>query len=166
MRLPGKRLSQAGVSLARRVGHDRGPFNRVVTSELARAYETAIAMGFAVDARSRLLSNWGADPFVGIDPSTGFAAVAAAVRRGGEFARFADAQLGLWRSIVSSLPEGGQGLVVTHGGFVEAGTVAALPDLDFESWGGWCRYCEGVRLAYDGQRFADAELLRVEASVE
>lgn len=49
---PGKHLSQAGVSLARHVGETMGSFDRVVTSTLARAFETAIAMGFAVDERA------------------------------------------------------------------------------------------------------------------
>ncbi|MBZ0278386.1 MAG: hypothetical protein K8I60_19725, partial [Anaerolineae bacterium] len=46
---PGQHLSQAGVTLARRVGETIGPFDRVITSTIPRAYETAIAMGFAVD---------------------------------------------------------------------------------------------------------------------
>ncbi len=41
-------LSQAGVDLARRVGAGTGPFDRVVTSQITRTLETAIAMGFAV----------------------------------------------------------------------------------------------------------------------
>jgi broad specificity phosphatase PhoE len=58
---PGQHLSQAGVSLARRVGEGVGPFDRVVTSTLPRAFETAIAMGFAVDEQIALLAGMGAD---------------------------------------------------------------------------------------------------------
>ena len=49
---PGEHLSQAGVDLARRVGEGMGPFDRVVTTLAPRAFETAIAMGFAVDEQS------------------------------------------------------------------------------------------------------------------
>ena len=48
-RKPGQHLSQDGVSLAQHVGQDLNPFDLVVASELPRAIETAIAMGFAVD---------------------------------------------------------------------------------------------------------------------
>ena len=46
--IPGDHLSQAGVNLARRVGEAMGPFGLVITSTLPRAFQTAIAMGFAV----------------------------------------------------------------------------------------------------------------------
>src|SRR5688500_15948224 len=42
-------LSQAGVELARHVGSELGPFDRVVASPVLRTAETALAMGFAVD---------------------------------------------------------------------------------------------------------------------
>lgn len=48
---PGQHLNQAGVDLARRVGDGMGRFDRVVTSRLPRAFETAIAMGYAIMAR-------------------------------------------------------------------------------------------------------------------
>jgi len=44
-------LSQAGIDLARPVGSTLGPFNRVVTSQILRTVETAVAMGFAVDGQ-------------------------------------------------------------------------------------------------------------------
>ena len=46
---PGQHLSHKGVSLARTVGLGIGPFDRVASSNLPRAIETAIAMGTAVD---------------------------------------------------------------------------------------------------------------------
>lgn len=45
-------LSPAGVDLARRVGSQRGHFERVVTSTLPRAFETAIAMGYLASKKS------------------------------------------------------------------------------------------------------------------
>jgi hypothetical protein len=45
---------------------------------------------------------------------------------------------------------------------MEAGTVACLPNADHAEWGDGYGYCEGVRLAFDGNDFVDAEILRVE----
>ncbi len=56
---PGQHLSQQGVTLARHVGEGIGPFARVVTSTVPRAFETAIAMGFAVDEQNELMSSYG-----------------------------------------------------------------------------------------------------------
>ena len=55
----GEHLNQTGVTLARLVGQSIGPFDRVVTSTLPRAFETAIAMGFAVDEQNELMSTYG-----------------------------------------------------------------------------------------------------------
>src|SRR5262245_31454375 len=46
----GSALSTEGVALARRVGQGCGSFARVITSTIPRTLETALAMGFAVDA--------------------------------------------------------------------------------------------------------------------
>src|SRR5512145_3096920 len=56
---PGDHLNQQGVTLARLVGQNLGPFDRVITSTLPRAFETAIAMGFAVDEQNALMSSYG-----------------------------------------------------------------------------------------------------------
>jgi hypothetical protein len=48
-RQTGRHLSQAGVDLAWRLGETMEPYELVVTSPVARAFETAIAMGFAED---------------------------------------------------------------------------------------------------------------------
>ena len=45
----GSHLSAAGVTLARRIGAETGPFELVLTSTVPRTLETAIAMGYAVD---------------------------------------------------------------------------------------------------------------------
>lgn len=43
---------------------------------------------------------------------------------------------------------------------IEAGAVGCLPKADHASWGPECDYCEGVRLAFDCEKFLDAEILR------
>lgn len=158
---PGQHLSQAGVSLARSIGDDIGPFNLVVTSTLPRAFETAIAMGFAVNEEYEQLSYMGDDVDAEIVWSAGFAEFGRVIRQNGATARFARMQLELWRSIVGKIPDGSQALIITHGGIVEVGAVACLPDANHSVWGASCDYCEGVRMKIDGGDFADIDILRV-----
>jgi len=163
---PGQHLSQAGVDLARRVGDTIGPFDRVITTSLPRAYETAIAMGFAVDEIHDRFYDMGDEIPTEIAWDAGFPAWANACRQGGTVTRYCPEVAAYWRSLVSDLLDGGTALLVTHGGIIEAGTVGCLPDADFESLGGYCGYCEGVRMAFDGERFVSVEILRVIASAD
>ena len=140
---PGQHLSQAGVDLARRVGESMGRFDRVVTSTLPRAFETALAMGFAVDEQLEALSSIDAGVDAEVDWELGCAAFQRALRLGGATARYSRRQAAVWRRIV------------------EAGTVGCLPDSDYTAWGPACGYCEGVRLHYDAGRWSDAQLLRL-----
>jgi len=160
---PGQHLSQAGVNLARQVGDSIGPFDRIITSTVPRAFETAIAMGFAVDEQYEQLSSMGDDVDAEIDWSTGFAEFARVIGQGGATTLFANVQLELWRSVVEALPDGGQALIITHGGIVEAGAVACLPHADHNVWGTGCDYCEGIRLIFDGGDFTDAKILRIQS---
>ena len=162
---PGQHLSQAGVALARYVGEGLGPFSRVVTSTIPRAYETAIAMGFAVDEQLEQLALMPNDVENEIAWDAGFAAFAAVVQKGGALARYAHEQARLLHEIARSLPEDGAALVISHGGIVEAQVVGYLPDTDFRSWGSYCDYCEGARLRFDGQRFVSGEVLRIDFKV-
>lgn len=159
--MPGQHLSQAGVDLARAVGNTIGPFQRVVTSTIPRAFETAIAMGFAVDEQLESLSMMGMAVDDEIAWDAGFAAWAAAARRGGSAGRYVYQQAAIITEIARSLSDGGAALVVSHGGIVEAQTVGCLPDADYAGWGGFCSYCEGAWLQFDGQRFVAGEVLRV-----
>jgi len=54
--------------------------------------------------------------------------------------------------------------VVTHGGLIEPALVWCFPDADHTTWGPPFANCEGARLTYDGTRFVDMELLRLNAS--
>jgi len=158
---PGQHLSQAGVTLARRVGETIGPFDRVITSTAPRAFETAIAMGFAVDEQIEELGAVGKAADVEIGWPATFAEIARAIKQGPAAAKFARRQARLLRSIARVLPEGGSALIISHGGIVEAGAVACLPDADHAAWGPHCDYCEGVRLYFDGKQFVGGEILRV-----
>ncbi len=158
---PGQHLSQAGVDLARRVGMGRGPFQRVITSTVPRAFETAIAMGFAVDDEADILSAMDDAADAEIEWPAGFAYIAQAMKQGKAAARFGEQQARFLTSVARQLPDEGWALIVSHGGIVEVGAVACLPDADHSAWGPFCDYCEGVLLTFDGTAFVDAEILRV-----
>ncbi|HLZ09028.1 MAG TPA: histidine phosphatase family protein [Chloroflexota bacterium] len=156
----GDHLSQAGVDLARRAGETMERYDIVVTSPVARAFETAIAMGFAVDEQWSVLFaprevadevNW----------EKGCAEYARAARLGGATARYLADLAEAFQSLAGRLPEGGRALVVSHGGVIEAATVACLPDKDYSGWDTSCGYCEGVRFHLTDGAFTDAEVLTV-----
>jgi broad specificity phosphatase PhoE len=159
---PGQHLNQAGVDLARRVGQSMGKFDRVVTSILLRALETAIAMGYAVDEQLEVLNTPGNDVDAEINWDAGFTEWVRVVKQGGAAAHFAKIQAKAWRSIVNSLPKNGRALIITHGGFIEAGAAALLPHDVVSKLGSFCNYCEGVRLTFDGDEVNNIEILRVE----
>lgn len=159
---PGQHLSQAGVTLARRVGETMGPFERVITSTIPRAYETAIAMGFAVDEQLDELGTMDEGVETEVTWAEGFLAWSNALKRDGAAAAYSRKQAEFLRSVVAALSEGGAALVVSHGGILEAGAVGCLPDADHIRWGRYCSWCEGVRLAFDGGEFVSIEILRVE----
>jgi broad specificity phosphatase PhoE len=158
---PGKHLTQEGVELARRVGGAMGPFSRVVSSKSPRAFETAFAMGFAVDDQAQEISVMETKALQQIVDATSFGEYDQALRQHKALAKWAKAQAKFWREIAQSLSDGQSALLVSHGGMIEAGAVAALPDADHQGWGAGLGYCEGVRLSFDGNSFVSAEILRV-----
>ena len=160
-RKPGQHLSQDGIDLARLVGETAGPFSLVVTSHIPRAIETAIAMGFEVDEIDKGLAHIPTGVIASMASwPTPFSAVSRVVKGGGLPADYATQIADTWRNIAERIPDSTRALVVTHGGLVEVGAVAAIPDHPHNEWGGPLGYCEGVRLTYDGG-FTDCEILRV-----
>lgn len=154
-------LSPAGIALAQRVGAELGAFDRVITSTLARAYETARAMGYKVDAQDSKLSTLDWADAAGVTWDVPFIALAPLIQSERPMAYFAGLLADHWRSLLDDVPDGGRALAISHSGVIEAGAVACLPDADHRAWGGPFAYCEGVRLALDGERFTAAEILRV-----
>ncbi len=148
---PGQDLSQEGVDLARRIGYELGPFEHVVTSTVPRAFQTAIAMGFAVDAQLAELSKLPDEFEQYVAWDAGYVAIAAAAKahEGGVVARSAAGLAKLFDEIFSSLPEDGGALVISHGAIVEASAIGCCPDFDYTGWGA-CGYCEGVLISQDG----------------
>jgi broad specificity phosphatase PhoE len=156
----GVHVTQEGVELARRVGERLGPFDKVITSEIPRAIETAVAMGYAVNAVEPLLSSL-LDADTEVDWTAGCAAFAEVYKRGGRLTRAAEAHAGMLRRHVRALPSDGRLLAVSHGGVIELGVVGLLPNYDYAAWGPSCERCEGVRLYFDDESCVRAELLRL-----
>lgn len=158
---PTQHLSQEGVHLARRVGEGIGPFDLVVTSRLGRAYETAIAMSFAVDEQSAKLNNADAEAIRELDFPSGFSRLTEIMESGGAATRFALKLAAFLSDIARRLPEDGRALVISHGGYVEAATIVSLHDNDLTQWGPACDYCEGVELMYFGGICVNGRILRL-----
>lgn len=154
-------LSEQGVALAGMIGAKMGPFHRVVTSAVPRAYQTAVAMGFKVDEQVELLNTYGDAVEAQIPWPADFSEYTAPVGRGGAATRYARRLAEFYARLAESLPEAGSALVVTHGGVVEIGAVTCLPQADHVSWGDYIECCEGVRLSWENGKFIKAEVLRL-----
>ena len=159
--VPHPHLSQTGVELARRVGEGLDRFDRVVASTMPRAFETAIAMGFAVDEQIEQLSLMSDDVAVVISWNAGYAAWAQAAQSDPVVARYTQALGSLLRSIMRALPDDGRALIISHGGIVEASTIGCLPP-GMPIGGAACGYCEGLRLTFDDETLIQVEVPRVE----
>jgi hypothetical protein len=148
------------VTLARLVGQNLGPFDRVVTSTLPRAFETAIAMGFAVDEQNELMSTYAGAVEREAPWPLSLAGYAEAFREGKAAARYANQLRDAYTKLADYLAHGRAALVINHGGVAELGAVACLPDADHSKWGSHFEYCEGIRLFWDHGRFVEGEVLR------
>jgi hypothetical protein len=157
----GDHLNQKGVALARKVGQGIGPFEFVATSMLPRALETAIAMGFAVSEQSELMNTYGGAVEREAPWPMPFYHYSVIVHQNGAASQYAHQLMDYYISILDRISQGGSALVINHGGVVELGTVACLPDADFSTWGDAVDYCEGARLFWDDGRFTHGEVLRV-----
>ena len=158
---PGDHLNQSGVTLARLVGENLGPFARLVTSSLPRAFETAIAMGFAVDEQVEFMSSYGNEVERDVPWPQSFAVYAESVRRDGAAGKYARKLAKYYAALANYLADGRAALVVNHGGILELGVVACLPSIDYQAWGDAADYCEGARLFWEDGKFVNAEVLRV-----
>lgn len=156
----GDHLNQKGIELARKVGQDIGPFDFVATSALTRAFETAIAMGFSVTEQNELMNTYGGAVEREAPWPMPYFHYSEIVKQNGAAGRYANQLMDYYLRILERIPQGGSALVVSHGGVVELGVVACLPDFDFSSWGEAVGYCEGARL-YWNDKFMRAEELRV-----
>jgi broad specificity phosphatase PhoE len=164
----GSHLSAEGVALARLVGESLGPFVAVVSSASPRTIETAVAMGFAVDDTVELPSGYVPGEVDHHDqwrwPSP-YRSYAELIGRGGGLATVAESHRRIWTGVVEAVPDGAAALVVGHGGGIEPGLVACLPDADHESWGMPFGHCDGARLGFDDGRFVSVQFRRAPAEL-
>lgn len=162
----GSHLSQEGVGLARRVGPEIGAVEWVVASTVPRTAETALAMGFAVDVladmggRAWELAQAEAGHHAQWEWTDPFGRYLALIGQGGAVADLARLQAELWTDAAGRVADGEKALVVSHGGLIEPGLVACLPDAQLDSWGGPFAHCEGITLAFDGTCFAAVTIRR------
>jgi broad specificity phosphatase PhoE len=159
----GSHLSAAGVALARRVGAELGAFDVVAVTPVPRTMETALAMGFAVDAVLEFACGYVAGEFerhAQWEWSTPYVRLAEMIRHGGKLAEVAEVDAALWRKLVADLPSGGRALIVSHGGSIEPVAVACLPAADHASWGGALAHCDGIVLSEEQGAFVEVELKR------
>lgn len=81
------------------------------------------------------------------------------MNQAGAVAALGRRQAELWGQIVFNVPDGAQALLISHGGLIEPGLVAALPTWRHAEWGRGFKHGEGARLWHDGTGFIDAEIL-------
>ncbi|MCI4339228.1 MAG: histidine phosphatase family protein [Thermoplasmata archaeon] len=158
----GTHLNAAGRSVARSIGAGLAPFDRVVTSPRPRAIETAEAMGRSVDVTLAELAEMPDEAGVPMElfqPRT-FSDYAEMIRQSSVTAAYAARQAELWRTELERVPDDGSLLMISHGGIIELGALAAVPRIA-PSWGSALRYMEGVRLRWDGRRWTTGDVLRV-----
>jgi hypothetical protein len=111
----------------------------VVTSASPRAIETAVAMGFAVDDTVEFSSGYVPGEVEHHDQwrwPRPYRTYAELLGRGLGLASVAEAHRRIWTAVVEAVPDGAAVLVIAHGGGIEPGLVACLPDADYDTWGG------------------------------
>ena len=160
--IPHPHLSQQGVDLARHAGQGLGRFDRVMTSTMPRAFETAIAMGYAVDEQIEHLGMMSDAVTAAIQWNAGFTARLKAAENSPVVAQYTQVMADVLRPIVRALPDGGRALIISHGGIVEASAIGCLSASTRFADDAACGYCEGARLTFDGDTVVNFELLRVE----
>jgi broad specificity phosphatase PhoE len=122
-----------------------------------------VAMGFAVDGTVELPSGYVPGEVEHHDQwrwPRPYRTYAELLGRGGRLAAVAQAHQAAWTRAVQAVPEGAAALVVCHGGGIELGLVACLPDADHGSWGAPFSHCDGARLGFEDGRFVSVQFRR------
>ncbi len=157
---PNSHLAQAGIEQARAAAAWCDRFDFVVASPLPRAYETAIAMGFAVDRTHPAIQEHSEQIMDDVQWDAGYSAWAAAYMTKASVIAYVDhvgSLLGVW---LEQVPAGGSLLVVTHGGVVEAMAVGLAPGADLVELGESPGYAEGFRAVTETGESFDLTALR------
>lgn len=165
-RKPRKHLSQAGIDLARQVGEDMrrdstAPFHGVITSKKSRAIETALCFGFEVDVFTKSLSFYPEKIYRQSKWPADFGKISNAVKKHKSVRKYAQQQADILALHIDQIEDGQTILGVSHGGIMELMAIGALPEENHENWGNIFNYCEGFRLARDGDQWVGIEVLRL-----
>lgn len=161
-RKPGVHLSSDGISLARFASGTMGAFDRVITSDLPRACETAVAMGYEIDSTIEKLGSISGELVKATGWPEPIPRIAENALRSRELRVFAERQSQVWRGLLDACAGNEQRvLIISHGAIMELGLLAAMEWRGFDHLGGVFGYCEGFRLIYDGERIASSELIRM-----
>jgi broad specificity phosphatase PhoE len=139
-------LNAAGVALAREFGNVLGPMQVVAVSPALRCIETAVALGYAIDAEWDELALPEDEGLMHeLDRATTYADAAWLAAHGRHVPAYA-AQLR--RRIIGAaadLHDHQDALLLTHGGIVEV-IAAAVVGAEVGELPGGVGYCEGVRM--------------------
>jgi broad specificity phosphatase PhoE len=162
---PGDNLNARGVARARNASARDRDFALVVTSPIARAIQTAVAMGHSVDKEDWTMASMGV-AMTDFPWDDSFAAMQQAIRTDRAAAAYAELQALQLRAFLARVQPGQAVLVVNHGGIAEAGVIGLLGDADAAPLGRSFDTCEGARLELDGDRVVSVRLLRYEGDRE
>ena len=134
--------------LAVKAAESLSQVDQVLVSALGRGANTAIAMGYTVSQSIPGLGDIDGALIEQIGWPSPLSHIADVCRTNGKCRAFADAQRLLWQQGIERLPEGTNTLLISHGGIMELGLVACVPDEDFAAMGDVFAYCEGFRLSF------------------
>jgi broad specificity phosphatase PhoE len=154
-------LSARGLAAARDLAPRIGAFDRVLTSPKPRAIETARALGFERAATREMLRGLPEEIEARVDAAHpgSFAEYEKLVAKSPAVGEFARGLAARWRAELERLPDPGRLLLISHGGLIEIGTVAAVPTFA-HAFGPPLRPLEGVRLMLSGNRWTGGDVVR------
>jgi len=158
---PGNHLSQDGIELARYVGRTLNSYERVLTSTLPRAIQTAVAMGFAITETVEELGAVHESIVQRLQWPADLSAINISIAACAECTALAESQASLWEEIAAHLSDGAAGLIITHGAILELGVVATLRRISQAIDGEAFAYCEGVRVYFGDHSVERVEQLRL-----
>ena len=154
-------LSHEGIQLARRLGSEMGPFELVITSHLLRAVETACAMGFAINETNQDLALLPSEVLAEVNWQGGYPEFARAISCPGPTQDFGFKLKQICTSLMNGLTDIQQVLIISHGGLIEAATVACCGSDSVSSWNFAAGNCEGARIHYHEGSFQRPKPLRL-----
>ncbi len=158
---PGPHLNHDGVKLARKVGDTMGEFDYVVTSMIKRTWETALVMGYAIDEMRPELIVFGDDVNRELMQETTFSGLKAKYDSEEVIREYAYFQLQFIKQMLNKIEDGKSLLIVSHGLIIDIPLLDMFPNDDHATWGSIFDYCEGYKVKYDGEKFLDLDLMRV-----